>query len=90
MLTINMHEAKSQLSRLVESLESGAQDVIVIARNGKAAAKLVPIGEPDVSRRIGGGLALLGQFPSVSLEEWNALDADVASLFENGTESDHS
>ena len=38
-----MFEAKSQLSKLVELVESGAEAEIVIARNGKPAAKLVPM-----------------------------------------------
>ena len=41
MTTVNMHEAKSQLSKLVERASRG-EDVI-IARNGKPAARLVPI-----------------------------------------------
>ena len=41
MTTVNMHEAKSQLSKLVD-LASRGEDV-VIARNGKPAARLVAI-----------------------------------------------
>ena len=36
-----MHEAKSNLSRLVEEAEAGVE--IVLARAGKPVAKLVPI-----------------------------------------------
>ena len=36
-----MHEAKTKLSKLVERAESGED--IVIARNGKPVARLVPI-----------------------------------------------
>jgi antitoxin (DNA-binding transcriptional repressor) of toxin-antitoxin stability system len=43
---VNMREAKSQLSRLVASLESGAEEEIIIARNGKPAARLAPIASP--------------------------------------------
>jgi prevent-host-death family protein len=39
--TYNMHEAKTQLSRLAERAARGEE--IVIARNGHALAKLVPI-----------------------------------------------
>ena len=35
MSTVNMLEAKSHLSRLVDAVESGAEAEIVIARNGK-------------------------------------------------------
>jgi prevent-host-death family protein len=43
MAIVNMLEAKSNLSRLVEAVESGAEAEIVIARNGRPAAKLVAI-----------------------------------------------
>ena len=54
MTIVNMLEAKSSLSRLVEAVESGVEQEIVIARNGKPAAKLVPVG-PSAARgpRIG-------------------------------------
>jgi prevent-host-death family protein len=39
----NMHDAKTQLSRLAERAANGEE--IVIARNGHALARLVPIGE---------------------------------------------
>ena len=43
MSTVNILEAKTHLSRLVEDIASGAQRDIIIARNGKPAARLVPI-----------------------------------------------
>jgi antitoxin (DNA-binding transcriptional repressor) of toxin-antitoxin stability system len=52
-VAINMFEAKSQLSRLVELVESGAEPEIVIARNGKPAAKLVPMTYRLAGTRIG-------------------------------------
>ncbi|PPC92349.1 MAG: prevent-host-death protein [Methylobacter sp.] len=42
MLTVNMLQAKSTLSRLVEAIEQGEEREIIIARNGRPAAKLVP------------------------------------------------
>jgi antitoxin (DNA-binding transcriptional repressor) of toxin-antitoxin stability system len=53
MAVVNMLKAKSSLSRLVEAVESGAAREIIIARNGKAAAKLVPISGPLAGKRIG-------------------------------------
>lgn len=38
-----MHDAKSRLSRLVDAVRSGEEQEIVIAVNGKPAARLVPI-----------------------------------------------
>ena len=40
MKTVNVHEAKTHLSKLLEIVEAGEQ--IVIARSGKPVAKLVP------------------------------------------------
>ena len=37
MTTVNMLEAKTRLSQLVSAVESGAEDEIIIARDGKPA-----------------------------------------------------
>lgn len=75
MATVNMHEAKSSLSRLVEAVESGSESEIIIARNGKPAAKLVPI----TANRKGGvilGIAA-GKYPPMSLEDFNSADDEI-------------
>ena len=53
MITVNMLDAKSNLSRLVLAVESGAEKEIVIARNGRPAARLVPIHSRSKGKRIG-------------------------------------
>jgi antitoxin (DNA-binding transcriptional repressor) of toxin-antitoxin stability system len=53
MQIVNMLEAKSTLSRLVEAIEQGRAREIVIARNGRPAARLVRIEAAPVDRRIG-------------------------------------
>lgn len=53
MNAVNMLQAKSNLSRLVESLEQGIEREIIIARNGRPAAKLVPIDTAVVQQRLG-------------------------------------
>ncbi len=53
MPTVNMFEAKTNLSRLVESVETGAEAEIIIARNGRPVARLVPIGPATAGQRIG-------------------------------------
>jgi len=50
--TVNLYNAKTHLSRLVE--RAGAGEEIVIAKAGKPKAKLVPYDEPAKKRRIGG------------------------------------
>ena len=53
MLTVNMLEANSNLSKLVEQVESGAEAEVVIARNGRPAAKLVRFSSVVTGMRIG-------------------------------------
>jgi prevent-host-death family protein len=81
MSQVNMLEAKTHLSRLVEAVESGAEKEIIIARNGKPAARLVPVEEKPKKVRL--GLAR-GKYPPISLEEFNALDEEIAKLFNEG------
>lgn len=52
--TVNIHEAKTQFSRLVERAANG--ETVIIAKSGKPMAKLVPFEKPaiDTSKRIGG------------------------------------
>ncbi|MEX0784729.1 MAG: type II toxin-antitoxin system prevent-host-death family antitoxin [Dehalococcoidia bacterium] len=47
--TVNTHEAKTQLSRLLALVEHGEE--VVIARNGKPIAKLVRAQEPAKAKR---------------------------------------
>ena len=53
MSIVNMLEAKTNLSRLVDAVESGAETEIVIARNGRPAARLVAIRKLGKGPRIG-------------------------------------
>jgi prevent-host-death family protein len=74
-----MLEAKTQLSKLVEAVESGAEAEIVIARNGKPAAKLVPIASPVTTRRELGFLE--GKYPSTSQEEFDSSNDEIYRMF---------
>ena len=53
MKTVNMLQAKSTLSKLVEAIESGREEEVIIARNGRPAAKLVPVEDVVLGHRIG-------------------------------------
>ena len=53
MHSVNMLQAKSSLSRLVEAIEQGEEREIIIARNGRPAAKLVPMEASMPGQRIG-------------------------------------
>ena len=51
MAAVNIHQAKTNLSRLVERAEAGEE--IVIARAGKPAARLVPLDRETRERKLG-------------------------------------
>lgn len=48
---VNMHEAKTHLSRLVERVEAGEE--IVLARAGRPVARIVPFSARRVPRQPG-------------------------------------
>lgn len=76
MSMINMLDAKSNLSKLVDAVESGREDEIVIARNGRPAARLTAIRHVEASRRIGIAAGLF-----TAPEDPNSQDEDIAALF---------
>jgi prevent-host-death family protein len=75
---VNMHEAKTHLSKLVQRVEDGAE--IVIKRAGKPAAKLVPIERPRPGKRVLG--TLRGKIELPSDEEWAEMDREIERDFE--------
>ena len=48
---VNIHEAKTQLSRLIEHTQSGQE--FIIAKAGKPVARLTPIERGKPPRRLG-------------------------------------
>jgi prevent-host-death family protein len=80
MMTVNMLEAKTQLSKLVEAVESGAETEVIIARNGKPAARLVPLDVPKKKMPLRIGM-YDGVYPDMSLEDFNAHDEEIAKMF---------
>jgi len=50
---VNMLNAKSNLSRLVDAIEQGDEREIIITRNGRPAAKLVPLDTHVPENKIG-------------------------------------
>lgn len=53
MPTYDFLKARTNLSRLIEDVESGRESEIVIARNGKAAARLVAVNPKPAGIRLG-------------------------------------
>jgi prevent-host-death family protein len=77
MQTVNIHEAKTHLSRLVEQVIAG--EPVIIAKAGKPLVKLVALSTPDASqvRRLGfmEGILVPDDFDQMG-------GADVVTLFE--------
>ena len=71
---VNIHEAKTHLSRLVARAEEGEE--IVISRAGKPAAKLVPISTVRLPRQPG---RLRGQI--VIHDDFDELPEDIMAAF---------
>ena len=71
----NIHEAKSQLSKLVEQAEKGEE--VIIGRAGKPVAKLVPYGPVSTGPRRGGQLK--GQIWIA--DDFDTLPEDMAAAF---------
>jgi prevent-host-death family protein len=70
---VNIHEAKTHLSRLLERALAGEE--IVVAKAGRPLVRLAPVGEQFVERRPGrlaGKLsdAFFEPLPQAVLEDW--------------------
>lgn len=76
MKSVNVHEAKTQLSKLLATVERGGE--VVISRAGKPVAKLVAIGTGAIAPTLG---ADAGTF--VVPEDFNEpLPVDVLDAFD--------
>ncbi|MCL2464096.1 MAG: type II toxin-antitoxin system prevent-host-death family antitoxin [Micrococcales bacterium] len=74
MTTVTVHEAKTNLSRLLAMVEQG--EIVVVARATKPVARLVPINGPERPRRCLGRLAGRAH---IADEHWAA--DEIATLF---------
>ena len=75
MIVVTIHEAKANLSRLLQKASNGEE--VIIARGSKPVARLVPIGEVKGKRQPG---ALKGKLV-VGPEFFEALPADELSAW---------
>ena len=75
---VNVYEAKTQLSKLLEQVEAG--DEIVIARNGKPVARLVPLQRTAAPRQLGSMRGKIWMAP-----DFDQPDEELIDLMENGS-----
>ena len=74
MITVNIHEAKTQLSKLVEQAAQG--EAFVIAKAGKPLVKVAGLDAPDAPKRLGflaGEIAVPKDFDRMGEDEIAAL-----------------
>ena len=74
-ITVNIHEAKTHLSRLVEQASKGCE--FVIAKAGKPMVRVVPIEAPPAVRALG---FLAGQ-GTIEADVKAAFADDIAAMF---------
>jgi prevent-host-death family protein len=75
MVTVNIHEAKTQLSRLVDQAAKG--EPFIIAKAGKPLVKVSALDAPAMPKRLGfleGEIAVPDDFDRMA-------ESEIASLF---------
>jgi prevent-host-death family protein len=79
-MEVNVHQAKTQLSKLIAAAESGEE--VIIARNGKAAVRMVPVRAVAAKSRRemwGAGVGKIWVSPDFDSKETSD---EIADLFE--------
>ena len=72
----NLHEAKTNFSRIADEVAAG--DEVVIARAGKPIMKLVEYVEEPVKLKLG---LFDGLMEPVSDQEWEKMDQEIRARF---------
>ena len=75
--SVNVHEAKTHLSRLLKRVDRGEE--IIIGRDGKPVAKLVPFAAPATKRVLGQAAGQIKLAP-----DFDRLPERVRRQFEDG------
>jgi prevent-host-death family protein len=70
MVTVNVHQAKTQLSRLLQQVEAG--ETIVIARAGKPSAQLVPINAQRTGLKPPGRCEIRSRSVPIVMPHWTS------------------
>jgi prevent-host-death family protein len=73
---VNVYEAKTQLSRLLEQVENG--DEVIVARAGRPIARLVPYAAGGKPRRLGAYAGKVWIAP-----DFDSYDDEITATFED-------
>ncbi len=89
----NIHDAKTNLSKLIEAALRGEE--VVIAKAGKPLVRLVAIEAPPEEKPLTPGEkfrrgvgSLKGKWPEITEEQWAESDRYVLQLFEDSLNQD--
>lgn len=77
-IKMNIHEAKTNFSKLVEAALAGEE--VIIARSGVPILKLLKLEDGNLKLRNGFGKGK-GLIPQFTEEEWAALDEEIRADF---------
>jgi len=84
MTIVTVHQAKTQLSKLIARAEAGEE--IVIARANEPAVKLTPVVKPAPKRQFGSMKGLLPDIPDAFF--FDPLPEEELKLYEGGDDED--
>jgi len=80
-MQVNVHEAKTQLSKLLQLAEAGEE--VIIARNGKPSVRLAPVRAQEKKPNF-----IFGLFPGeVHVADWTEQELD--EMFFNSDEDEY-
>jgi prevent-host-death family protein len=80
MLTVNIHDAKTQLSKLIAMAVKGQP--FIIAKAGKPMVKVIPIGADDDCIPAKRGMGFLkGKIPPIPDDFDTMFDDEIESMF---------
>ena len=86
MKTVSLYEAKTHLSALVEDAAAGEE--IVIAKNGKARAKLVRVADADAAPGRGPRFGFWDHYNWSPPDNFDDPDPEIEAMFYGGEEPD--
>lgn len=73
-MELNLYEAKTNFSRIIQLLIDGKEESVIVKKNGKPVVQLMPISQKK-SKRIGIAKAEMEGF-DISMEEFDAIPID--------------
>ena len=79
-MQVNVLEAKTGFSKLIRLLESGKEESVTVARNGKPVVKIILVDQPAVSKRIG---VAEGRFRAP--DDFDAVGEEAAAMLMEGS-----